>query len=105
MNVVVSSPSTAPTGVTVTSSTICLGNTTDLTVLGGSLGSGATWTWYDTDPTIGAPAWLSSSASTSYLGLSPATTTTYYVRAEGCDTTVAVQTTITVTTASTAQVQ
>ena len=102
VNVVVSSPSTAPTGVTVTSSTICLGNTTDLTVLGGSLGSGATWTWYDTDPTIGAPAWLSSSASTSYLGLSPATTTTYYVRAEGCDTTVAVQTTITVTTASTA---
>ncbi len=96
VSVVVSSSNTAPSSVTVTSSTICSGNTADLTVIGGVLGSGANWTWYDTDPASGSPAPLFASTSPFYLGAAPPTTTTYFVRAEGCDTTIAQQTTITV---------
>jgi len=101
VNVVVSTPNTQPTSIIVGNASICLGAVPDLTVDGGSLGTGATWAWYDTDPTTGTPAWISSSASNSYSGAAPLTTTTYYVRAEGCDTTAYVQTTIAVNTPST----
>ena len=100
VSVVVSSPNTAPSSISATSSTICSGNTADLTVIGGVLGSGASWTWYDTDPTGGSPAPLFMSTSPFYLGAAPPTTTTYFVRAEGCDTTIAQQTTITVVAGS-----
>lgn len=93
-------PPIAPTAVTATQTTICAGSTVDLTVTGGSLGTGGQWAWYTTDPTVGSPIPVFTSGSTVYSGVSPPTTTTYYVRAEACDTTAALSVTITVNTLS-----
>jgi hypothetical protein len=74
----VNSGSTAPTGITVKSPSVCPGNFDTLTVNGGSLGNGASWIWYaggcGTGTAIGTGA---------KIGVLPTTTTTYYVRAEG----------------------
>ncbi len=94
--VTVNTPSVDPTNVTSTSTSTCIGTPVDLTVNGGSLGSGAVWAWYDTDPSIGMPAPIYTNASPIYNSVSPSLNTTYYVRAEGCDTTNAVSVTITV---------
>lgn len=99
--VTVSSPNTVPTSVTSTSMSICEGDPIDLTVNGGALGSGAVWTWYDTDPTTGSPASIYSNSSATYASVTPMTPTTYYVRAEGCDTTAAVSASISVDLLST----
>jgi len=48
---------------------------------GGSLGSGATWRWYS-DPTYTTQVGTSSAPDAS-LTLTPTSTTTYYLRAEG----------------------
>ncbi len=98
--IVVETPSSAPTAITPSLNTICLGGTVNLTATGGVMGTGALYTWYDADPTIGNPFPLFSSTSVNYTGVSPLVTTTYYVRLEGCDTTVAASTTITVNTLS-----
>jgi hypothetical protein len=68
----------------VTSSTngVCAGTSIDLTVNGGSLGSGAQWYWY-ANSCGGTPI-----DSGSTITVTPSTSTTYYLRAEGsCDTT------------------
>ena len=88
--VTVNTPSVDPTSLTSTSSATCIGTPVDLTVNGGALGSGAVWAWYDTDPSIGMPASIYTNASPTYNSVSPLVNTTYYVRAEGCDTTNAV---------------
>jgi gliding motility-associated-like protein len=86
-----------PTNVTTPSLVVCVGSPIDLTVNApGTLGSGAVWAWYNTDPSIGTPSPIYVNASPIY-SISPVLSTTYYVRGEGCDTSVAVQTTITVT--------
>lgn len=74
--ITVGSPSSPPTGISGTS-TICRGYSTRLCVSGGRLASGASWKWY------------SGSCGGTYVGtgscitVSPSSTTTYYVRAEG----------------------
>jgi len=79
--VTVNTNSTAPGSVGGTSN-ICLGQSTMLSVNGGSLGSGAQWYWY----TGGCGTTLVGSGAT--LTVTPTTSTTYYVRAEGtCNTT------------------
>ncbi|MBU0488210.1 MAG: hypothetical protein KKD31_09715, partial [Bacteroidetes bacterium] len=90
----VNSNSTAATSISATSNPICSGNSTTLSVVGGSLGTGASWKWY------------TGSCGGTYIGVgasvvvSPGSTTTYYVRAEGtCNTTGCVSTTITVNSA------
>ena len=88
--VTVNTPSVDPTNVTSTSIATCIGTPVDLTVNGGTLGSGAVWAWYDTDPSIGMPTSIYTNASPTYNSVSPLVNTTYYVRAEGCDTTNAV---------------
>lgn len=98
--VIVETPSTAPTTLTPSQNTICIGGTVNLTVSGGAPGTGAEYVWYDSDPTIGLPAPLFSSTSVNYTGVSPFITTTYYVRIEGCDTTAAASATVTVNTLS-----
>ena len=78
VTVTVKTPSTNPTSASAEPSTICSGNSTSLSVTGGSLGTGASWKWY-----IGGCGSGSSIGSSSTINVSPTTTTTYYVRAEG----------------------
>lgn len=98
--VTVETPSVPPTALAATQSTICLGGSVDLTVSGGAPGTGAQYAWYDADPTIGFPTAIFTSNGVNYTGVTPLVTTTYYVRLEGCDTTAAVTTVITVNTLS-----
>ncbi|MCK5134446.1 MAG: gliding motility-associated C-terminal domain-containing protein, partial [Bacteroidales bacterium] len=89
--VTVKVPSVAPTGITVANDNTCEGNVKTLTVTGGSLGDGAIWNW-STD------AGFSTSAGTgASIGVDPAVTMTYYVRAEGdCNITTAAGQVVTV---------
>jgi hypothetical protein len=73
------------------SSTICIGDATTLTVVGGFLGTGANWQWCAN--TCGG----THVGSGTSISVNPAATTTYYVRAEGdCNTTSCVSLTVTV---------
>ncbi|MGE3823139.1 MAG: hypothetical protein AB7G44_02865, partial [Bacteroidia bacterium] len=90
-NVTVNTLSVAPTSIGTTLNPICPGQSTTLSVSGGSLGSGAVWNWY------------SGSCGGTFLGtgtsisVSPSTTTTYFVRAAGtCNTTACASTTVNV---------
>ena len=77
----VNTESVAPTGITGNTS-VAYGNSTTLTVTGGSLGGGASWKWYS-----GSCGGTSVGTGIS-VTVSPTATTTYYVRAEGtCNTT------------------
>lgn len=91
ITITVNSPSTAPTSATANPSVICVGNSTTLTVNGGSLGTGAQWQWYS--GSCGGP----SAGTGSSITVSPSITTTYFVRAVGtCNTTTCVSVTVTV---------
>lgn len=80
-------PASSITGTSV----ICRGQSTTLSVSGGSLGLGAGWRWYS-----GSCGGTSIGTGAS-LALSPATTTTYFVRAEGiCNNTICQSITVTV---------
>lgn len=83
-----------PTAVAATSTSICSGSSTTLSVQG-STGTSGTWKWYS--GSCGGTA-VGSGAS---VTLSPAATTTYFVRSEGgsCGTTTCLSVTITVNTA------
>lgn len=96
ITITVQSLSVAATSITGTN-IICEGGSTTLSVSGGSLGTGASWRWY----TAGCGSTLAGTGAS--LSVSPTTTTTYYVRAEGtCNNTACVQRTVTVNTISTA---
>ncbi|MBX3256948.1 MAG: T9SS type A sorting domain-containing protein [Chitinophagaceae bacterium] len=84
--------STAPTGITANPAfTTCPGNPVTLTVQGGSLGTNAVWRWY-----TGSCGGTLIGTGASVI-VSPSSTTTYYVRAEGdCNTTTCAQATVTV---------
>ncbi len=69
--------SIAPTSVTTDTNNFCPGTTANLTVSGGSLVAGATWTWYQN--TCGGTA----IGTGSTISVSPTATVAYYVRAEG----------------------
>ncbi len=85
--------STDPTGITVSQPSPCAGSNVDLTVTGGTLAGGDTYTWYE-----GGCGSGSSIGTGSTITVSPTTNTTYYVRAEGpCGNTNCVSTTVTVT--------
>jgi hypothetical protein len=76
-------------------STICPGESTVLSVSGGSLGANASWNWYQ--GSCGGTLIGTGNSIT----VSPASNTTYYVRAEGtCNTTSCVSQTVTVNTTS-----
>lgn len=83
----ISEPSTDPTSATASSNLICAGEDVTLTVVGGSLGTGALWRWYS-DPGFTSGVVIGSPET-----ITPTTTETYYVRAEGtCNTTAGVNT-------------
>lgn len=84
-------PSTQPTSIQASATTICGNQTVNLTVVGGSLGSGAQWTWYEAN----CNGTLIGTGSS--IQVNPTTTTTYYVNAVGsCGTTPCVSVTINV---------
>ena len=98
VTVTVKNPSVAPTGASAVSPTICSGQSTDISVTGGSLGTNAVWKWY-----AGGCASGASIGTGATINVNPTTTTTYYVRAEGdCNNTTCAQVTVTVKTLSTA---
>jgi alpha-tubulin suppressor-like RCC1 family protein len=72
--------STAPTGASANPTAICSGGSSSLSVIGGFLGTGASWKWY-TDAGCTTPV-LGTNTGTP-ITVSPTSTTTYYVRAEG----------------------
>ncbi|MFC2126031.1 hypothetical protein ACFLU5_14610 [Bacteroidota bacterium] len=88
--------STAPTSASANPSSICSGNSTVLSVSGGSLGTGASWEWYS------GSCGGTHVGSGSSITVSPTSTTTYYVRAEGeCNNTTCTSITIVVIVLST----
>ena len=76
----VNEPSTAPTSLSPTNSTICNGESTTLTQSGGSLGTGANWVWYSDSGFTNAVG--TNTEADASLQLNPTSTTTYYLRAE-----------------------
>ncbi|MFE3870907.1 PKD-like domain-containing protein [Flavobacterium sp. ZS1P70] len=78
--ITINQPSVAPTSVSTSASTICNGSSITLTQTGGTLGTGANWKWYS-DATFITNVGTSAAANAS-LTISPAATTTYYLRAE-----------------------
>ena len=78
LNIIVNSPSINATAIggSGAATNICYGNSTTLSVLGGTLGTGASWHWY-----IGSCGGTLISTDPS-VTVSPLVTTTYYVRAE-----------------------
>jgi hypothetical protein len=89
-SITVNTASVAPTGVTGTTN-ICNGSSTMLTVTGGSKGTAAVTQWF-----TGSCGGALVSTGDAY-NVSPATTTTYYVRYSGtCNATTCVSVTVTV---------
>jgi hypothetical protein len=83
--------STAATSISATLTALCPGSSSTLSVNGGVLGEGASWHWY-----TGGCGTTSLGTGTS-ITVTPAITTTYYVRAEGtCNTTSCVSVTVNV---------
>ena len=76
VTVTVNQKSTAPTGASASSPTICTGSSTTLTYSGGSLGTSSVAHWYS-----GSCGGTSVGTGNS-LSVSPTTTTTYYIRFE-----------------------
>lgn len=71
--------SISPTGIQTSANNFCTGGSTTLSVIGGQLGTGANWTWYES--TCGSN-FLGTGSS---ISVTPAATTMYYVRANGGD--------------------
>lgn len=85
------SSSLAATTANKNKNNICPGVSVQLSLTGGSLGSGASWKWY-----TGSPGGTLVGSGTT-LNVTPAVTTTYYVRAEGdCNITGAQSVTVTI---------
>ncbi|MFE3846811.1 PKD-like domain-containing protein [Flavobacterium sp. LB3P45] len=80
LTITVNQPSVAPTSINTSASPICTGSSITLTQTGGSLGTGASWKWYSDASFITLVG--TSAAANASLTLTPAATTTYYLRAE-----------------------
>ena len=69
--------SISPSGIQTSTNNFCTGGSSTLSVIGGQLGTGANWSWYE------------GACSSNFLGtgtsisVTPAATTMYYVRANG----------------------
>jgi gliding motility-associated-like protein len=91
LTITVETLSVAATGATISANNICPNSPTTLNVVGGTLGTGATWEWYQ------------GSCGGIYVGsgnglvINPTASSTYYVRAQGnCNTSTCQQVTVTV---------
>ena len=96
LSLAINNSSVAPTSATASSTSITAGTSVTMSVGGGYLGTGASWKWYS-----GSCGGTLVGTGTSFT-LSPAATTTYFVRAEGlCNITTCASVTVTVQTATT----
>lgn len=77
-NIVVVDANSAPSSISASSSVVCDNGSSTLTVVGGSLVSGANWFWYEN-----ACGGGTSIGSGNSIVVNPTQTTTYFVRAEG----------------------
>ncbi len=92
VTVTVEQNSVAATSANASPPVFCSGGSSVLSVVGGTLGTGATWEWYEGGCALGT-----SIGSGTSLTVSPTTTTSYYVRAEGsCNNTACEMVTVTV---------
>ncbi len=97
VTVTVNTPSTAPSSASASPNPLCGGGSTTLSLSGGSLGTGANWFWYS------GSCGGTSVGTGSSISVSPGSTTTYFVRAQGtCNTTACAQVTVTSGAISTA---
>ncbi|MBD3637844.1 MAG: gliding motility-associated C-terminal domain-containing protein [Crocinitomicaceae bacterium] len=97
VSVTVNSNSTGASSASASPNPICPGGSTTLSLSGGSLGTGGSWQWYS-GSCGGTPVGSGTSVS-----VSPLSTTTYYVRAEGtCNTTTCQSVTVNLNSESTA---
>lgn len=95
----VDSLSVAPTAITATLNPLCIGDSTTLSLQGGTLGSGATWLWY-----TGSCGGIAAGTGTSII-VTPSVNTTYYALAQGtCNTTLCASITVTTTTTTNASI-
>ncbi|NCC88257.1 MAG: hypothetical protein EOM05_10425 [Clostridia bacterium] len=91
-------PSSTPSSI-IGDLTVCSGNSTILSIDGGSLGTGALWHWYSSS----CGGIVEGEGAT--LTVAPSVNTTYYARAEGdCGITDCVQATVNVISAPTAPI-
>jgi len=82
-------PSLAAGSATKSKNNICPGISVNLSVVGGTLGTNASWKWYS------GACGTSLVGTGSSISVTPAVTTTYYVRAEGdCNSTTCVAVTV-----------
>lgn len=87
--ITVSQPSVAAASASKSKNNICPGISVNLAVVGGTLGTSASWKWYT------GSCGTSLVGTGSSISVTPAVTTTYYVRAEGsCNTTTCVAVTV-----------
>ena len=96
--ITVQSKSVAATSATASDADICNGESTNLSVVGGSLGTGASWKWYEDACGAGAVIGTGTPITVTPPNATTATITkTYYVRAEGtCNTTTCQPVTVTI---------
>ncbi len=95
-DVVLNTPSTTPT-IGVTAASICVGQSTTLSIASGTLGSNSEWVWYRGDCASGTAVEIARNVTS--VTVSPTANTTYSVRAIGttaCGNTTCVTTTVTV---------
>ncbi|MCF8257413.1 MAG: T9SS type A sorting domain-containing protein [Flavobacteriales bacterium] len=76
--VTVTPASVPPTSAVASPASLCPGGSVTLSVIGGSLGTGDSWTWYAGG--CGSGGIVGTGAS---ISVAPSATTTYFVRAEG----------------------
>ena len=89
-------PSTPATSASASSSEICSGNNVNLSLSGGSLGTGAAWKWYEGG--CGAGSLIGTGASITTGAIIGVGVHTFYVRAEGvCGSTSCVSVSVNVT--------
>lgn len=92
-------PSLDPTGANSDAISICAGNSVSLSVVGGNLGTSASWKWYEGGCGVGAS--IGSGASINSSALTTPGVYVFYVRAEGaCGTTTCASVSVTVSSAS-----
>jgi gliding motility-associated-like protein len=78
VSVTVNAPSTSPSSVVASNSSVCPGGSVTLNVNGGTLAAGDSWVWYEG----GCGAGVSIGAGIS-IAVNPVANTTYYARVEG----------------------
>ena len=89
-------PPASPSVINKSVDNFCAGTPTTLSITGGVLGSGGTWTWYE-----GASCCTTPIGTGTSIVVSPSQTTTYYVRSEAtCGNSAEISTVVTVKSVS-----